>query len=332
MSVMVFFALLFFFIALRSEVVGSDTLNYKEYFNACIQHENYQFIVETNRIEPGFAIYMYLFTKISRNFQLFLAFTALISIVPIAFFYKHYSRNGMFSILIFVTFGLVSIYFSAVRQALAMAFVWPAFTFVRKRKLLPFLLTVALAFTFHMSSLVMLLMYPLYYIKTTPKALPFILLIVVAVMVCKERLFSSSIAMLGEKYEKLYGLTETTGAKSIFIMDVLFLLFAFIIPDQKKLNRQQIGMRNFLILIPIIQAFASVSNIAMRLNYYYLLFLPILLPRLVLLSKVKYRQFAKVAYWVMCGFFFVYYIYSVVSGTLQGNDVMAMYPYRFLWQ
>ena len=53
----------------------------------------------------------------------------------------------------------------------------------------------------------------------------------------------------------------------MLILFALFTVFAFIIPDELIIDKETTGLRNFLLLSLVLQMFAPLHSLAMRLNY-----------------------------------------------------------------
>ena len=72
-----------------------------------------------------------------------------------------------------------------------------------------------------------------------------------------------------------------TGAFTMLILFAAFAVFAFLIPEDSALDAETIGLRNFLLLSVVLQMFAPLHTIAMRMNYYYIIFIPLLIPKIL---------------------------------------------------
>lgn len=52
------------------------------------------------------------------------------------------------------------------------------------------------------------------------------------------------------------------------------------VPQESKMDKDIIGLRNILFLSAFLQCFTLVNYWAMRMNYYFLIFLPILISKI----------------------------------------------------
>jgi hypothetical protein len=104
-------------------------------------------------------------------------------------------------------------------------------------------------------------------------------------------------------------------------------LFAFLIPDEFMLDAETIGLRNFLLLSLVIQMFAPLHMLAMRMNYFYIIFIPLLLPKIIACRSKRWNQVAVLGRHVMVAFFLIYFF----AGAFRGS-ALHVWPYHFFWE
>ena len=75
------------------------------------------------------------------------------------------------------------------------------------------------------------------------------------------------------------------------------------------------------------QSFASVNSVAMRLNYYYLIFIPLLIPKVADGARTELRQLARVSTVVFVCFFFFWFFKEAYTGA----DILQVFPYVPFW-
>ena len=118
-----------------------------------------------------------------------------------------------------------------------------------------------------------------------------------------------------------------SGANTMLVLFLVFTVFAFLIPDESALDSETIGLRNFLLLSVVLQMFVSLNSVAMRTNYYYIIFIPLLLPKIISSSSERWSHVALLARHVMVVFFLLYFFYNAYTG--ESLDVV---PYHFFWE
>jgi hypothetical protein len=183
--------------------------------------------------------------------------------------------------------------FSGIRQMLAVSIGFAAYEFTRKKKLIPFILSVLFALTFHTSAFMIAFMYPLYHAKITKKWLYAVVPVMGIIFVFNKQVFSV-LGLILERYTSYDASIVETGAYTMLILFSAFAAFAFLVPEESLLDEETIGLRNFLLLSIVIQMFAPLHPIAMRMNYYYIIFIPLLLPKIIEHRSERWKQVAKV--------------------------------------
>lgn len=323
-ALFVFFLLLTVLVMLRHESVGNDTGNYINAFNRCVNF-NWRDIPQITG-EPGYVYFNKIISLFTKTPQVFLAITA---IVTTAMIYPTYRRLNTDASLIIVIFSAMSTFvmmFSGIRQMLAIGIGFVAYEFTRRRKPIPFAITVLAAMTFHVSAFMLVFMYPLYHVKITKKWLLFVVPVLVVLFLFNNQIFAV-LGLLLQRYTKYDASITQTGAYTMIILFAMFSVFAFLIPDENLLDKETIGLRNFLLFSLVLQMFAPLHTLAMRMNYYYIIFIPLLLPKIIKCKSKRWEQVAVVGRHVMVIFFLVYFFIN-----MQGGGNLHVFPYHFFWE
>lgn len=318
--VTVFFVMLTAMLMFRDLSVGTDNENYIQFFKKLS-------MLESQGIERGFVALNHLLRYFTSDYQVLVMVIALLSMLPLLYFYRKESEIPYLSIVLFMTIAPFSMYFSALRQVLAMTFGIPAFYCVKNKKLLWFLVLVGLASLFHRSALIMVMMYPVYHLKINSKRALFLAPVFGFVFAAKGRIFSLLLRFVGNQYSELDGSSELSGGYTVLLLLVIFAVYCFYIPDEEALEEDVCGLRNILLLSVLLQCFAPLHTLAMRMNYYFLQFLPILIPKIAVRSSENNKQLSRLSVWVMCLFFAAWFIYSAKTG----EDLMMIFPYVTYW-
>lgn len=327
-SIVLFFLIMFILLSLRNIKCGIDLTNYN-YFFKVNSKMTFDMLIEFYGIN-GEILY-HLFNKIislvTNDFQIFLTIVAAICMIPIAILYKKESQNPILTIGLFLTVAPFSMFFSGLRQSIAMAIVIIAFKFIKEKKIVLYIIMILIASGFHQSAIIMLLLYPLYHAKITKKWLIVIIPLMIMIFILKNQIFSA-IVLLSSRYAERYNVITSTGAYSILILLILFDIYCFAFTDKDKETKEFTGLRNFLLCVTCIQFFASINAVIMRINYYILLFIPILIPMVYNNSSIKYRKIVRLATNVMCIFFISYFFINAYTS----SDILNIYPYITYWE
>lgn len=320
-----FFGILLAILALRHETVGVDIKNYLGMFNKA-SSLSFKELFEFYEEEQGYYLLNKIISVFTMDKQIFLAIIAIISLVPVARLYIKNSENAMLTISIFLITSNFGILFSALRQVIAIGIVAISYKYIKEKKLWKFLLLILLAFFFHKSAFIALLLYPMYHMNITKPKLFIFIPIIGVVFAFNKPIFEFLIQFLGEDYEK-YG-SEETGAFMMIILFAIFLFLSYFAPDESKMDKEAIGLRNIMVLALTMQTFALASPMAMRMNYYNIMFIPLLLPKIINRCHDRNRKTYQFIELGMIVFFIVYYFYTAHFG----ESVMRLYPYRGFWK
>lgn len=319
-----FFFLLTVLVMFRHESVGNDTRNYIRYFERICWSEWSQ--LGEDGMEIGFDYFNKIISLFSEEPQFFLAMAA---IVVSAMIYPTYRRLCVDTSLTIVLFSIMSTFvmmFSGIRQMLAVGIGFLAYEFTRQKKIIPFALAVLLAISVHTSGFMLAFMYPLYHVKITKKWLYVVVPVLAVIFVFNRQVFSALVAIMA-RFTDYSGSVSSTGAYTMLILFAVFAVFAFLIPDESRLDEETIGLRNFLLLALVIQMFAPLHMLAMRMNYYYIIFIPLLLPKIIQHRSKRWNQVAVLGRHVMVVFFLVYFFINAYRG-----GSLHVFPYHFFWE
>jgi len=319
-----FFVILTVLVSLRHKTVGNDTSNYILYFNHFKSTDWH--ILNNVGLEMGFSYFTKAVTLLTDDPQVYFAVTAIVTVALIYPTYKRLCVDPSLTIVLFCLMSTFVMMFSGLRQMMAIAIGFVAYEFTRKKKLIPYIIAVAIAIFFHTSAFMLIFMYPLYHAKITKKWLYVVVPALTVFFVFSEEIFVI-LGVVLERYTEFDASIESTGAYTMLILFALFTVFSFVIPDDSELDSEIIGLRNFLLLSLALQMFAPLNTLAMRMGYYYIIFIPLLIPKIIEHKSEKWSQVAVLARHVMVVFFLAYFF---ISANGEGN--LNVFPYHFFWE
>ena len=320
----IFFVLLVGLLSFRHETVGIDTENYIMFFERVSLMKWGE--VGNYSVEWGFSYFGKLVSAFFKNPQFFIGLSALITVRLLYPTYIRLCVDPSLTIVLFCTSATFVVLFSGIRQMLAVGIGFVAYEFVREKRMFSFFVTVAIAMSFHTSAFILIFMYPLYHARVTKKMLRVVVPVVALIFIFNKQIFSV-LSFFVERYTKYDATMTETGAYTMLILFVLFSIFSFVIPDESLLDDETIGLRNFLLFSLIVQLFAPLHTLAMRMNYYYLIFIPLLLPKIISCRNEKWQEIAVASRYIMVVFFAVYFF----LGATSGNN-LNVFPYHFFWE
>ena len=317
-----FFAILLALLMLRAPTVGRDLGNYRNIFENDIRIDWRD--IGNLFSESAWFVFNKLIGTFTSNYQWLLIVTALVTIIPILYVYRKEIEDPILTVSLFITMSTFVMLFSGLRQAIAISLGMVSYEFTKKYKFVPYFLIVLLAFLFHKSAFMLLFMYPIYHARVTKKWLWFVVPAIGLIFVFNQPIFTVLSLFIADFYESSM---HETGAYTMLILFAIFCVFSFVIPDEDNLDDDTIGMRNFLLLATVIQIFAPLNPLAMRMGYYYIIFIPILLPKMIKSSSVQMKQVAELSKYVMIVFFVVYFFITAPKA-----NSLDTFPYHFFWE
>lgn len=334
-ELIVFFTIFMLLLMFRGADCGVDTAGYLSQFSRR-SDMSWGDLFRYEDTERGYLVLNKLISLLGKNPQIFLMITGLLTALPLLYFYKREAELPFLTIALFLAVAPFPMYFSGIRQSLAMGLAFPAWYLARDKKFWKFILIVLLAMQFHQSAFIMFAIYPLYHVRVTTKWLYAVVPLMVVAYLFNDVIFNFLITFLWDDY----GVAEDTGATTVLLLLILFAIYAYLLPDEKDLEPDVIGLRNILLLSILLQCFAPVHILAMRMNYYFLQFVPILIPKIANRSRPQYRKVANISVIVMTLFFVGYYFLKAHTGSdilqiypyVLETDILQIYPYIPFWQ
>lgn len=319
-----FWVLLFLMLVLRHDSIGRDLPNYEFIFDY-IARNNWSKALGRSE-EIGWSFVNKVVSIFGGDFRALLIVVAILSVIFIAIGYIKYSHDAALSVALYMNLSTFIFIFSGLRQSVAISLGFLAFELVRKKKFISFLILVAIAMTFHISAFMLLFMYPLYHVKIKREHLIFIVPLYFVALLLNQQIFSFLSDVLSSFAD--YDTTiEETGAYAMLVLFALIAIVSFIVPDETKIDSDTIGIRNFLLLSVGLQMFASLHVLAMRMNYYYIAFIPILVTRVISTADKKWYKLLVAARYVLIVILVSRFILSVPE-----ENALDTFPYKFYWE
>ena len=320
----VFFVMLFVLLAFRNSCVGNDTLNYMNFFDRINWLGPYGAGLFAD--EQGFLIYTWLVSLVTDNPQVYIAISSLLIVVLMLPTYLRLSEDTSLTVAIFCSLSTFVMMFSGIRQMLVISLGFVVYHFVRKKKIIPFLLVALIAVLFHTSAIMLFIMYPLYHVKITKKSLWVIIPTIIVIFIFNEQIFSA-IGGYIETYTRFDSSIEETGAYAMIVLFALLSIFCFIVPDESRIDKETVGLRNFLLFAMVIQFFAPLHTLAMRIGYYFIIFIPLLIPRIIKFRSKRVGNNGIYIRHLMVVLFIAYFLY-----TMYISQPLHVSPYHFCWE
>ena len=323
--VTLFFVSYLVLVCFRDISVGNDTSTYLYRFQIMSRYSwDSLFSYSGAGNEPGFLVLNKLISMVG-GFRLLVIVVACISIIPIIYLYRNEAEGALFCLSFYLISLLFGLFFSGMRQGIAIGLAIPAYYLSKKRKLLYFICVVALAFSFHRTGALIGLIYPIYHAKITRKWLWVVIPGMIAIYYFRDRIFSLLFVFMGEDGYSVYNiLTGTSNQGALMVLFILLAIYSYIILDEAQAGEEEIGLRNILMLATFIHLFTPLNPVFGRINFYFILFIPVAISRINNRCKEQYLQIRNIAVIVMPTFFILYFIFFK-------TDSLGIMNYKFFF-
>lgn len=324
-------AAIFLILALKGDV-GADIAGYKEQYN--ISAEKAWDDVDYVYFESGYITLMKVFSKTGFSFQVFMIFVYSLACFAIFLFIKKYSKDAVFSLIIFVCYQFFVFYISGIRQCIAMSICIIAFLIFQNKKVLHFLTSITLiliAVSIHQSALIFLFV-PIIALIKSPKINVFVYLAGFAISIVARPWIW---AFVNKYLREIDTEIEITLGGNFVMLCILSVAMFFINTKNGFLNlkphcgsSQESTLQDvFFTRMTLFAVFAQVlfsGHAMLRASMYWTLFLIPGLPNTV--KKLEYKTSVIVKCCFIVFFICLFYIDTLIPNQLE------LLPYELFWQ
>ncbi len=338
--------ILFVLMGFKNSSVGNDTPNYIELFNRLKRMSSV--IDPTSRFEKGYQVYNKLLGHFFDNYQVLFIITAAICIGCMLYGISKNSKNWMYSLFLLIGFRFYYFFLSGLRQGIAVSIVFVAYTFLEKKKVIPYIALIVLATTFHFSAFIFIFAWPLSKMKVNQESVTKLLGGICIIYVFFGPLFSWALSKLPVYYSG-YLLTDATSTNNVAnfigaIIPGIFLLFAYSINyvrrtnytntllmeeygvEEYSLSNSNPDMQIFFMLIAGGLSFvATRASILDRMVQYYWIFSICTIPNMIF--SIEDDRKRTVWFLVISVFVMAYNVILLIYRP-EWNTVV---PYKFCW-
>jgi hypothetical protein len=159
--------------SLRSNTVGIDYKQYADYFSQ-VHDGGWSFLISGAngyRVEPGYSLLNYFVSLFTSDVRVFMLVVSILAVGLTAILLYKYSPIPWVGMFVFGSFGFFGNSLSFLRQSIAIAIFLFAIKFLKDKRLIPYLIVVLLAASFHKAMLIMIPIYFIAQIKINWKSL-----------------------------------------------------------------------------------------------------------------------------------------------------------------
>lgn len=332
--VLVLFLLMAFFAVFRAPTVGGDLEYYIPHFEEVCQVQGLGglFDLKVSNYEPGYTLFCWGLSRITRSNFVFLAVTGVISLIGPFSLCKRYSPWPFFSILLYILLGFYTNTFNNIRQSMALSIIFLAIPYIFRRKFLLFLLLTLLAGSFHASALSVIVAYPLFSFHLSKFNLfPILGISFLASLAIGAVIVQFFGGVFLSKYEEIEGAGAGRGMLLLYFILLTASLFFFEYNKHHLLPRRRRVASFFIKLLmvaTIIQMFAVYFSSIYRMTYYF--FIPIIALIPILLTSIESKSRRSFYGFLVLVVLFCYMCLLIFSYAPEINsNPQGVIPYKF---
>lgn len=297
-----------------------------------------RFLKNNNLLEVGsnslFQLYMSVVHNFTSNYHIFFFFPAIISSFVSVKFFKRYSANIAFSLLIFYSIGTYVMYIAAMKQSIAVGFLLLALPYAIDKKYIKYYILVFIAMLFHTHAFVFLVV-PLFFGKPWGKVTWFLLAAVLISMATYDVTFGAlmntalSMGISIVDWELFDGHSINLIRVVVYWIPALLALFL-----RNRLFSDSTRTENLFANLSIGAAFVITiglrqgANLFARMAAYYEIAVGITLPWMI--NKLFTKQSAQLVSIAAIVLYFVYFLYEFGVSKNFGTDYSAITLWQFL--
>ena len=318
------FSAMILLLGLRHPSMGSDLGYYREYgyLHSYDQLSAYSWktvfsLNEFLNYEWGYVILNKLIGSLTGGSrQMLLLVCAGLSLIPVGAIVYRSSEQPLLSAVIYMGISPFLLLFSGLRQGIAVGICAYSLRYIFDRKPWHFLAAMLLAVLFHDSAVVFLAAYPVYYLKLNGSLRWCTVPVIGAVYLLRRPLFRI-VGSLFSSYS-----ASSAGGFALFLIFCAMYLFCCVFMDHS--DERVNGLANLFFCACICQTFGTISSLAIRVGYYYIMSLILLLPGVLKqMKKPGERR-------ILEGIILLCFIYQGLNMLRSTGWAMA-YPYCPFW-
>lgn len=271
---------------LRGMSVARDMYSYEQRFEKTMHtswrdlFDNFYLVyVDEEGKDPGYSVFEKIVQIFTKDYHAFLFIVAVLFFTGLAVWVYKNSSRPLLSMIIFDSFLWSFFALTGTRQTLAtLLVVFIGGKFIKERKLLPFLLITAVAFTIHKSAICVLPFYWISQIEISKKYMACVVCAIPALFLFRNQYFNILGYLVGYEYNEL----ESNGAYGFTTVYMAVVLSAILLLRYVKLRTPDYKLYyNALFMGVLLLPLVFVNPAAMRTVQYYSLYIMFLMPSFI---------------------------------------------------
>ena len=309
--------LLVFFAGFRFET-GYDWAMYRNFYEYDTFHDN---------IEFGYIFFIKLLRYFFDDYQSLFFFTALATYIFLYLGIKKYTNHSSIALVLFLLIpGLFLNTFSILRQELAIAITFYAFSFLRDKKFFNYIFLMILAFSFHYTAFIAFITHLVVWQYASKVKYNFYYFLILFSMLFLGFNIGGVVYLFtkGARYE-FYQTGDSVSLLKILILNFLAIVYIYFSPKIIEKNKNNIYIvALFVMSIVYLNVFSSVIALS-RFSYYFKIFEIVLVAELLFVFDKKIRVLALIFLVVLYSILFLGALRVDMAETRTVNNLI---PYK----
>lgn len=321
----IFGLVMWFMIACRYYGNGSGDSEIYYYNWRSISNIDFSNLFSYVNFEPGYMISVWALSHIFPNPQFCFVFSGLFFSISVCLFIYRNSENPVMSALVFNCLELFIFMVQGLRQSIAMCICLFAIEKIKKRQILPFILLIALAMSFHASAVVFVVAYFLYGKELNGKSIVLYGIGSFVAIYFLPYLFSFVNLFVREKYNYNSAMDDGTGSVPIFInLSILALAFLMRPRENDDARSSEYSFFFYMVFITMLMLILrnNVSGIIERISFFFAFGQMAIIPMVINQFPIKRDRYI------------VAFVVSVlcIGVIVHKAGYTSLVPYRFFWE
>lgn len=303
----------------RHYSLGSeDTLHYYDAMKRALISKSWSAYYDPDYFEIGSQLFIFALSRVFKDPQWLLVITSLIYIVSLFYFVDRNSKDIALSITLYISLGLLMFELQGMRQSIAMSICLFAYEQAKKRRIIPFIIAVACAMTFHQTAIVFLIVYPLCGMRFSLKSIGLLSLASIIAFALMGRI----IIFANDLFDRTYYDTVDGGGFVTVAIYVIIILFTFFADWELKEGNGQTPAFYLLVVgfvCYMMRYFGALA--AERISFYFMFSQLVLLPNAKSIVVKNQREIMRL---IIAVFAIILLTYRLLHGS-------EFFPYKFFW-
>lgn len=280
--------------AFRSDSVGADTLGYRLDYESLCYYKSLEALVDRYTIYYiGYFGLSKLFHMAGMPVQVWFGFIEAFYLYSLLKLVNKFSRDKIFSLLIFTTIGLYAFSMAGLKQTFAASLMMLSFVFFIEKKYVNSALLIFATYYTHQAALIMLGAFPIYLLRNNKWLVHVVICLCICIYLYSFMFMETMVSILGNEKWEGYLVTDSGYSYVTFIFYVTVTIASYInikgysneLPEEARLffGLSALGCA--------LQLLAGVSPSLFRLALLYTPFFMILIPNCFYYSQSKTTKF-----------------------------------------